>query len=160
MTGARHAGDLNRAVADLWSRTTLLLWPREVVLASFAPADLPAVLGAVATRLTGFSALVVERDEVSLTLERAVWEPLSLSKKAVAVAGPYRAITLDLQIDLGVSGYLLPAAERLAAAGISIVPQCAFQKDHLLVRAADAGKAMTILGGLADEAKSLVRSRT
>jgi len=147
---------MNPAVAALWSRTALLLWPADVMLASFAVADLPVVIETVTSKPTGFSALVVERDEVSLTLDRTAFDELALSKRAVAVAGPYRAITLDLQIDLGVSGYLLPAAERLAAAGISIVPQCAFQKDHLLVRAADAAKAMAVLGRLVEDARSIV----
>ena len=30
-------------------------------------------------------------------------------------------------------GFLAPLAERLAAAGIPIVPQCGFRTDHLLV---------------------------
>jgi hypothetical protein len=151
---------MNREVATLWSRTSPLLWPQEVVLASFAVADLHAVMAAIASRVDprrrGFSALIVERDEVSLTIERAAWETLPIAKQAVATAGPYRAITLDLRIDLGVSGYLLHAAERLAAAGISIVPQCAFQKDHLLVRSADAEKAMRILAALVDEARAMI----
>jgi hypothetical protein len=150
---------MNREVAALWSRTALLLWPQEVVLASFVLADLPAVASALASRLEpprhAFSAVIVERDEVSVTIERAKWEALAIAKQARAVAGPYRAITLDLQIDLGVSGYLLPAAERLAAAGISIVPQCAFQKDHLLVRAEDAERAMSVLAALVDEARAM-----
>jgi hypothetical protein len=151
---------MNLEVATLWSRTALLLWPREVVLASFALADLPAIASALASRLEpprhAFSAVIVERDEVSVTIEQAKWDALAMAKQARAVAGPYRAITLDLQIDLGVSGYLLPAAERLAAAGISIVPQCAFQKDHLLVLAGDAGNTMKILGDLVTEAKSMI----
>ena len=44
-------------------------------------------------------------------------------------------ITFDLDLDLAVTGYLAPAAEALAAAGVPIVPQCAFLKDHLLVPA-------------------------
>jgi len=151
---------MNQEVATLWSRTALLLWPQEVVLASFALADLPAVASALASRLEpprhAFSAVIVERDEVSVTIERAKWDALAIAKQARAVAGPYRAITLDLQVGLAVSGYLLPAAERLAAAGISIVPQCAFQKDHLLVQADDAGRAMSILGDLVDEAGSMI----
>lgn len=154
---------MNREIATLWSRTSLLLWPQEVVLASFAVDALPAVAAALASRPDprprAFAALVVERDEVSLTIEQATWEASSVSKQVLAVAGPYRAITLDLPIDLGVSGYLLPAAERLATAGISIVPQCAFQKDHLLVPAADAAKAMNALATLVDEARAVIASK-
>ena len=61
------------------------------------------------------------------------------------MASPYRAITFDVNIDLGVVGYLAPAAARLAAAGVSIVPQCAYLKDHLLVREADLETARAVL---------------
>lgn len=152
---------MNRDVAALWSRTALFLWPQEVVLASFALADLPAVASALASRLEpprhAFSAVIVERDEVSVTIEQTKWGALAMAKQTRAVAGPYRAITLDVSIDLGVSGYLLPAAERLAAAGVPIVPQCAYQKDHLLVRADDAERAMSLLGALVDEARTMIR---
>ena len=61
------------------------------------------------------------------------------------LSGPLVALTLDLDVDLGVCGYLLPAAERLAQAGISIVPQCAFKKDHLLVPQDRADEAERVL---------------
>lgn len=149
---------MNATIAKLWSETALLLWPQRLILASFAADDWPGIADAIAPCLGGFSAIVVERDEVSVTLEGAAWEGLDLVAAAVAVAGPYRAITFDLPVDLGVCGYLLPAAERLAAAGVSIVPQCGYQKDHILVREADATKAMEVLGGLIEEAKVLVQS--
>ena len=74
-------------------------------------------------------------------------------------AGPYRAITLDVNIDLGVVGYLAPAAVRLAEAGVSIVPQCAYSKDHLLVREADLEAARAVLEALiAERARSPLES--
>jgi hypothetical protein len=146
---------MNRSIADLWSRTALVLWPEDLVLASVPLSNLPALLHDVAPHLVGFSAIVVERDEVSVTIARTTWSSLPIAKRSTAVAGPYRAITFDLPIDLGVTGYLLPAAERLAAAGVSIVVQATFQKDHLLVRASDAAKTLEVLGRLVEDARSL-----
>lgn len=144
---------MNRRVAELWSRTGLHLWPDEVMLASFEVADLPRVLDAAGPALGAFAAVVVERDEVSLTIARHVWPSVERAIAPRAVAGPLRAITLDIALDLDVCGYLLPAAERLAAAGVSIVPQCAFQKDHLLVDASRADDAMAVLEALVRDAR-------
>ena len=132
----------------------MVVWPSDLMLVSFALGDLAKVVAGVGSSLTGFSVLLVERDEVSLTIDQSAWTASRLGAMARAVAGPYRAITLDLTIDLSVCGYLLPAAERLAEAGISIVPQCGYQKDHLLVRSADAPEAAALITSLIEEAKA------
>ena len=38
----------------------------------------------------------------------------------------------------------------------SIVPQCAYLKDHLLVHASDAGRAVALLESLVDDARRVV----
>jgi hypothetical protein len=53
-----------------------------------------------------------------------------------------------------VTGYLAPAAEALAAAGVPIVPQCAFSKDHVLVPAEHLDVAVRALTALARAARS------
>jgi hypothetical protein len=88
---------------------------------------------------------VKERDEVSLTVAAAAWEASSLRRSARSDQGPFRLITVDLDLDLAVTGYLAPAAEALAAAGVPIVPQCAFLKDHLLVPAERLETAVKVL---------------
>jgi hypothetical protein len=40
-------------------------------------------------------------------------------------------IAIDVELD--VCGFLAPAAERLAEAGVPLIPQCAYLKDHLLI---------------------------
>ena len=107
----------------------------------------------LAARTGGFAAWVAERDEVSLTVGEVAFRQSPLRDRARAVAGPYRAITLDVDIDLGVVGYLAPAAERLARAGVSIVPQCAYLKDHLLVRERDLADALRVLEAFVAECR-------
>ncbi|HWX24445.1 MAG TPA: ACT domain-containing protein [Vicinamibacteria bacterium] len=119
---------------SLWARTTLHVWPERYRLVSLSTSHL-AEAAALLSRGTGaFGTLILERDEVSLTLREDLWEASSLREAARAAQGPYRAITFALDLDLGVCGYLAPVAERLAGASISIVPQCGFLKDHILVR--------------------------
>lgn len=138
------AREVDPSARAVWARTRLHVWPERYVLASLpksALGDAAAVVG----RASGFVALVAERDEVSLTLIEDAWRQSALAGRATAEAGPYRVITLAVNIDLTVVGYLAPAAARLAEARISIVPQCAFLKDHLLVRQADLETAVRVL---------------
>ncbi len=149
---------MNERARELWAETRIVVWPERYMLVSLPHDALAAAASLVANEAGRFAALVVEADEVSATVAEDAWSAASSAIHARAVAGPYRAITLDLAIDLGVCGYLLPAAERLADAGISIVPQCAYLKDHLLVRAEDADRAVAILEALVRESGSPARS--
>ncbi len=138
----------------LWRQTRLQLWPETYWLISLPHERLQYAAEAVAASAQHFAALVIERDEVSLTLCESIWRQHAHEIKCTARAGPYRVITFDLNIELSVSGYLLPAAARLAEAGISIVPQCAFLKDHLLLKAEDAARAMSVLQQLITECQA------
>jgi hypothetical protein len=136
---------MNATVRALWAKTRIALWPGDYLLVSLPHAALKQAALLAAAGTGQFAALVVEKEGVSLTLPREAWAEASQKFHALAAAGPYRVVTLDLEIDLNVSGYLLPAAERLAQAGIAIVPQCAFRMDHLLIRSEDAEAAVSIL---------------
>jgi hypothetical protein len=130
------------------------VWPERYWLVSL-PKTALAEAAALAGEARSFAALVSERDEVSLTIDEEAWRASPLRGRAGAEAGPYRAITFDVDIDLGVIGYLAPAAARLAEAGVSIVPQCAFRKDHLLVREADLEQAVRVLQAFIDESRTV-----
>jgi hypothetical protein len=131
-----------------WDRTKLHVWPEQYLLASL-PHDLLAEAAALAGAASGtFVALVMERDEVSLTIERGMWLASPLRLRALAENGPFRTITLDVNVDLDVVGYLAPAVLALAEAGVSIIPQCACLKDHLLVHEKNLERAIETLNKL------------
>lgn len=143
---------MNDDVKRLWASTRIDARPEPYLLISLPLESLPEAAALVAeTSGEGFAALVVEPDEVSLTIVEALWSAQAARPPARAVAGPYRAVTLALDLDLGVSGYFAPAAVRLGEAGIPIVPQCAYLKDHVLFRAEDTDRAVEILEALARE---------
>jgi hypothetical protein len=143
---------MNDDVKRLWASTRIDARPEPYLLISLPLEALPEAAALVAaTSGGGFAALVVEPDEVSLTIAEALWSAGADRPPARAVAGPYRAVTLALDIDLGVSGYFAPAAVRLGEAGIPIVPQCAYLKDHVLFRAEDTDRAVGVLEALARE---------
>lgn len=110
---------------------------------------------AVALRGVGdaFLALLVERDEVSLTLPETAWAVHPLAPRARAESEGWRVVTFDLELTLDVTGYLAPAAAALAAAGIPIVAQCAHSKDHLLVPDDRLDDALATLGSLIEDAR-------
>jgi hypothetical protein len=136
---------MNDRARRLWARTRVHVWPEACWLVSLPPDAVRDAAALVAESAGRFAALLLERDEVSLTVPDGVWAASSLRTQARAVAGPYRILTFDLDLELDVVGYLAPAAERLAAAGVSIVPQCGFLKDHLLVQEGDLQKALEVL---------------
>jgi hypothetical protein len=142
---------MKETVRTLWAKTRIMLWPEDYVLVSLPHAALVAAATLMAAAAGRFAAVVVEKEEVSLTLQRDAWSTASEKLDVLAIAGPYRVVTLDLAIDLNVSGYLLPAAKRLAQAGIAIVAQCAYRRDHLLIRSEDAELAVSILAQLSTE---------
>jgi hypothetical protein len=108
--------------------------------------DLLAEATALAAGCRGhFFALVVERDEISLALPEERWRTSPLRARARAESGPLAVMTFDVDLDLEVTGYLAPAAARLAEARIPIVPECGYAKDHLLVPESDRDRALGIL---------------
>ena len=143
---------MNERVRALWARTRLHIWLERSVLASLPVDRLPAATALLARAGDAFAALIRERDEVSLTLPESL--RADLERLATRVAGPYRVITFDLALELDVVGYLVPALERLAAAGVSIAPQCGYRTDHLLVFDHDLDAAVRTLEGLVRESAS------
>lgn len=140
---------MNERARALWARTRVQVWPERYVLAS-VPVERLAEAASLTTRAgASFVALVRERDEISLTLPEALRAPVEAV--ATRIAGPYRVLTFDLELELDVIGYMAPALERLAAAGVSIVPQCGFRTDHLLVFERDLDAAVATLETLIRE---------
>lgn len=137
--------ELKDRAREIWSRTRVLVWPESYVLASLSRAHLGDAAALVATA-AGFAAFVVERDEVSVTVAESSWTESRLASTGRA-QGPLRVLTLDVDIDLDVCGYLAPAARLLAEAGVAIVPQCGFLKDHILVHERDLESAARVLEG-------------
>lgn len=127
-----------------WARAKVLVWPERYVLATFPVDRLPEVASLVSSSRGAFAALVVERDEVSLTLSEGSWRAARVDGPS---AGPYRVLTVDVDLDLDLCGFLAPLAALLADAGVPIVPQCAFRKDHVLVRDEDLDRTVGVVDG-------------
>jgi len=160
---AQHSGfptaeiTMSDRTCGAWARTALHVWPEKYVLVSLPTSSLTQAANIVAFSTRTFAALVLERDEVSLTLPEEVWKAHAL--KANSQDGPYRAVTFDLSLDLDVFGYFAPAAVRLANAGVSIVPQSAYLKDHLLVHEKDLDQTVSTLEKLIKDCQIAVHKK-
>ncbi len=148
---------LDRERCFLWASTSLHIWPEKYLLVSLPTSSLPQAANIVSRCAETFAALVMERDEVSLTVPEQVWRTQQL--KASAQDGPYRVVTLDLSLNLDVFGYFAPAAVALANAGISIVPQSAYLKDHVVVHEKDLKTTVTVLEKLIEDCRSAAKGR-
>ena len=65
---------MNATIRNLWARTRILLWPEGYILVSLPHESLIEALAIVSSAAGHFSAVVVERDEVSLTVEEELWK--------------------------------------------------------------------------------------
>lgn len=148
---------LNARSREIWSSARIKVWPDPVVLATFprfAGDRVAAFAGRAGVRdASAFVAFLTEGDECTLTSPEAAFDAWRLRKRATEVVRGLRAITIDASMPVDLVGFLAPAAARLAAAEIPIIPQCGFRTDHILVPARMLDDAVRVLEGLVADAR-------
>ena len=148
---------LNPNAREVWSTAKLKVWPEPVVLATFprfAGDRVAAFAGRVGVRdAAAFVAFVTEGDECSLTAPEGAFGSWRLRARALEVSRGLRAITIDASMPVDLVGFLAPLAERLAGAGIPIIPQCGFRTDHVLVPGSRFDDAVKVIEGLIADAR-------
>ncbi len=141
----------------VWSQAQVKIWPDAVVLATFprfAGDRVAAFAGRVGVRdPSAFVAFVTEGTECSLTAPEGAFGAWRLRGRATEVFRGLRAITIDASMPVDLVGFLAPLAERLTTAGISIVPQCGFRTDHILVPEPRLDDAVKVIEGLIADAR-------
>jgi hypothetical protein len=90
--------------------------------------------------------LLRDQFEVTLLLDEADWRTMRHAVRDARVEGSFRLVTLNIELDWSVVGYLARVTQILAAAGISVGALSAFSRDHLLIRQDDLGAALRVLG--------------
>lgn len=143
---------LSPAVRQVWAAARVRRWPEPVVLATFnrfAGDRVAAFAGRVGVRdPNAFVAFVTEGDECSLTAPESVFSAWRLRGRALEVVKDLSALTVDVAMPPDLVGFFAPAAARLAAASIPIIPQCGYRTDHLLVPRPRAEEAVAVLEAL------------
>jgi len=109
-----------------------------------APA-ITAAAGVLAEIGEPFSALIVDKDEVTLVLPDEDWQDFKARLPDHHAAGPFRLITFDLPLALDLVGFLALVSRALADAGVTVLAFSAFERDHLLVPASQLEQAIAAL---------------
>ncbi len=109
-----------------------------------APA-ITAAAGVLAEIGEPFSALIVDKDEVTLVLPAGDWQDFKARLPDHRAADPFRLITFDTPLALDLVGFLALVSRALADAGVTVLAFSAFERDHLLVPASQLERAVAAL---------------
>jgi hypothetical protein len=105
-----------------------------------------AAAGSIAEIGEPFAALITDKDEVTLLIPvEGVEEFADRLHNYEVSAITYRLITLDVELDPQLTGFIARISAALAAAGISILPYAAYTRDHLFVPADQFDNALAAL---------------
>lgn len=148
---------LNAQARAVWAAATIKAWPGSVVIATFprfAGDRVAAFAGRVSLRdENGFASFVIEGATCSLAATETAFDAWRLKGRATAVTRGLRALTIEASMPADLVGFFAPAAQRLAAARIPIIPQCGFHTDHILVPGDRLDEAIGVLNGLVADAR-------
>ena len=102
--------------------------------------------GIVAEAALPFSALLADKDEISLLLPEAACQEFARRLRYASMnAEAYRLITFDIELESTLVGFMALLSKQMADAGIPILTYAAYSRDHMLVRADDFDAAMRAL---------------
>ncbi len=108
-----------------------------------------AAAGMVAQIGVPFCALLVDKDEVSLLIPADTWNsfPKQIPDSTVS-AESYRLITIDIELEPDLVGFMAHVSRAMAYANVTILPFAAYTRDHIFVPEAKFDIAITALENL------------
>ena len=141
------------AANELLRRTKVDVLPGTFVLVGLRHADWARLLEnpELSPRPDAVFMLLRDAHEVTLLLEEADWQTMRHAARDARAEGNFRLVTLDIELQWNVVGYLARVTEILAAAGLSVGALSAFSRDHLLVKQDDLAAALRALGPHVEE---------
>jgi hypothetical protein len=96
-----------------------------------------------------FGALIVDKDEVTLMTYSEVADEFRARLKNAHISETiYRLITIDVELEPELIGFMARVSAALAAAGVTILPYAAFSRDHLMVPQVQVKTAIDALEAL------------
>ncbi len=120
-------------LCHIFAQTRLYTDGREYVTVSVPLENLYDGVALLAKLAEPFSAVVVDKDELTLVLPVEMWEVVQDGLDWTRESSSYRLITFDVPLELGLVGYLATLTHVVAEAGASLLAFSAYQRDHLLV---------------------------
>ncbi len=144
MTSEHHKPD----PAELLSQARVIVAPAIFYLVGLRHEEWARLLEnpELSPRAQSIFMLLKDEREVTLLLEEADWRAMRHAARDARFEGGFRLLTLDLELDWTVTGFLAHVTKILSEAGISCGALSAFTRDHFLVKQDDLGKALRTLG--------------
>ena len=137
----------SQEMMQVFASTKLMLHKRDYWIVSL-PVEKQEKALELFKSLKPFNSVTIDYNEVSLILASDNWDQMRSSFDEYKEEGPYKAITFDIVLDLSLVGYLSVVSAVLADAGISIYAISTYLRDHILIKATDAEKAIKLLEDL------------
>lgn len=143
-------GDIEQKadVAELLRRTRVEVAPATYSLISLRHEDWKRLLENPELSPRADATFMVLRDEheVTLLLDEVDWRTMRHAAREARIKTNFRLLTLDVELEWHVVGYLARVTEILAEAGVSVGALSSFSRDHLLIKQDDLGKVLRVLG--------------
>ncbi|MBN1679904.1 MAG: ACT domain-containing protein [Anaerolineae bacterium] len=134
------------AASQAFSRAALYTDNVVYLLVHLPAPAITASAGVLAEIGTPFSALIADKDEVTLVVPKEHWDSFAHRLPEHRLGGDYRLITFDLPLDFDLVGFMALVSTILAEAFVSILPLASFERDHILVSVAQFQAAWDALG--------------
>ncbi len=125
-----------KIVTDDTDYIVVKLHPRAIIVAASIVAEIA----------DPFTAILVDKDEVTLIIPQAMIDEFQERLKNHVVGNIiYRLLTIDVVFDLDVVGVMAQLSQKLADANIPIMVYSSFSRDHILVPKEHVTKAIEVL---------------
>lgn len=125
----------------------------DYVLVRLPASAVTAAAGILAEIGEPFGAVLLDKDEVSLLIAKSDFEEFKRRLPDCQVSdNRFRLITIDVELEFNLVGFIAHLSAALAAANISILTYAAYSRDHLLVPAEHFENALRILEQLKSSA--------
>ncbi len=139
---------------DALRNATLFSDNRLYCLVHLPPRAITAAAAILAEVGEPFSAVIVDKDEVTLILDKTSLEDFAYRLPDHQATCNYRLLTFDVPLEHDLVGFLSVISSRLAGEGIPIMALSAYQRDHLLIPASHFDRAVAAIQALQTEAAS------
>lgn len=137
---------MSLSAKEVLSQTPLYTDEVLYTLIKLPPSAIWAGAGILADLGESFSALIADKDEVTLVMSLEAWrEEYSKRLPGAEQHGEFRLITFEMVLEFSLTGFMALVATILAEAGVSVIPLGAFSRDHVLVPADSFDKAWATL---------------
>ncbi len=135
-------------VDDLLRRTRVEVAPGTYYLVGIRHEDWARVLEnpELSPRRDASFMLLRDKHEVTLLLEEEDWQAMRFAARDAHIEKDFRLVTLDIEVEWDVVGYLRRVTEILAEADVPVGALSAFSRDHLLIKQDDLARALRALG--------------